>query len=143
MSTAELPKSRDAVAPDGSDVRVLVKCEGGSLAHFELASNEVSVAVTHRTLEEMWYFLSGNGEMWRRDELTGDESTVSVRSGVALTIPARTNFQFRSLGPEPLSAVGASVPAWPGTGDAQGRGEVDLVDGPWDATVASSLGEGG
>ena len=31
-----LPPARDAVAPDGSDVRVLLQLAGGSMAHFEL-----------------------------------------------------------------------------------------------------------
>ena len=60
-----LPEQRDAVAPDGSDVRLLLGLRGGGLAHFELAPGETSVAVHHRTVEEIWYFVSGRGEMWR------------------------------------------------------------------------------
>ncbi|MCL5005534.1 MAG: hypothetical protein M1404_03285 [Acidobacteria bacterium] len=36
FETKRLPLERDAVAPDGSDVRVLLKLKGGSMAHFEL-----------------------------------------------------------------------------------------------------------
>ena len=54
------------VAPDGSDVRVLLSLGGGSMAHFELAPGRVSAAVVHRTVEEIWYVLAGRGEMWRR-----------------------------------------------------------------------------
>lgn len=133
------PEQRDAVAPDGSDVRILVDCGGGSMAHFELASGEVSVAIAHRTLDEMWYFVGGHGEMWRRSERDGHEVTVPVSSGVAVSIPRHTHFQFRSNGPEPLAAVGATVPAWPGIGDIDGSGEVVLVDGPWEATVESGM----
>ena len=39
-----------ATAPDGSDVRVLLRLAGGSMAHFELAPNQTSIAVTHRTV---------------------------------------------------------------------------------------------
>jgi len=133
--TVRLPVERDAIAPDGCDVRVLVACDGASMAHFSLPAGETSVAVAHRTLEEMWYFVSGTGEMWRRAEDTGAEDTVEVAGGVALSIPRRTHFQFRSTGTEPLVAVGATVPAWPGIGDLSGRGEVYLVDGPWPPTV--------
>jgi hypothetical protein len=31
-----LPADRDAVAPDGSDVRILLGLKGGGMAHFEL-----------------------------------------------------------------------------------------------------------
>lgn len=54
---ARLPVKRlaihpDAVAPDGSAVRVLLATGRGSVAHFELAPGETSVAVAHRTVEE-------------------------------------------------------------------------------------------
>jgi mannose-6-phosphate isomerase-like protein (cupin superfamily) len=61
-----LPVQRDDVAPDGSDVRVLLRLRRGGMAHFELAPDQTSSAVTHRTVEEICFFLSGRGEMWRR-----------------------------------------------------------------------------
>ena len=42
-----LPGTPDAVAPDGSDVRVLLRLGRGSMAHFELAAGRVSRAVAH------------------------------------------------------------------------------------------------
>jgi len=139
MMARTAAKVRDAVAPDGSDVRVLVGCDRASMAHFELAPHQTSVAVAHRTLDELWYFLRGRGEMWRRSERTGDEETVAVHAGVALTIPSHTSFQFRSTSDEPLTAVGVTVPAWPGIGDMDGTGEATIVEGPWRPTVTSGL----
>jgi len=133
------PDAPDAVAPDGSDVRVLVDCAGGSLAHFSLASGEVSVAVAHRTVEEMWYFIGGSGEMWRKSERTGEEILLDVAAGMSLSIPNHTHFQFRSTGSEPLQAVGATMPPWPGIGDMGGAGEVYFVGGKWTATVRSGM----
>ena len=43
-----LPDTPDAVAPDGSDVRVLLRLGRGSMARFELAAGRVSRAVAHR-----------------------------------------------------------------------------------------------
>jgi mannose-6-phosphate isomerase-like protein (cupin superfamily) len=127
FSTKHLPMARDALAPDGSDVRLLLELKGGGLAHFELAPGETSVAVTHRTVEEIWFFLSGRGQMWRQQ---GDESeTVDVFPEVCVSIPLGTHFQFRSFGYEPLSAVGATMPPWPG------KGEAVTVAGPWKPTV--------
>ena len=94
---------------------------------FALPPGETSRAVTHRTVEEIWYFLEGRGEMWRRQ---GDrEEVVAVEPGVCLTIPLGTHFQFRALGDRPLSALGVTMPPWPGPDEAV------PVEGPWAATL--------
>ena len=116
FSTKRLPTPPDAIAPDGSDVRVLLALGGGGLAHFELAPGETSVAVAHRTVEEIWYILSGRGEMWRK--LNNHEEVVPVDPGVCITIPVGTHFQFRSFGYEPLAALGVTMPPWPGKGES-------------------------
>jgi len=127
FATMRVPAARTAVAPDGSDVRVLLGLAGGGMAHFELPPGETSTAVTHRTVEEIWFVLSGRGEMWRRQGAR--EEVVAVERGVCLTIPLGTHFQFRSLGDEPLAALGVTMPPWPGEGEAV------LVPGRWPATV--------
>ena len=86
------------------------------MAHFELAPNKVSKAVKHKTIEEIWYFLNGKGEMWRK--LRDQEEIVDVESGMCITIPVGTRFQFRSFGKESLSAIGVSMPPWPGDDEA-------------------------
>jgi len=125
--TMRLPVARDAVAPDGSDVRVLLRLKDGGMAHFELPPGQTSTAVTHHTVEEIWLFLSGRGEMWRRQG--GREEIVPVEPGVCLTIPLGTHFQFRSFGYEALGAVGVTMPPWPG------EGEATVVEGKWQPTV--------
>ncbi len=42
FDTMQLPDVPDVVAPDGSDVRVLLRLGRGSMAHFELAAGRVS-----------------------------------------------------------------------------------------------------
>jgi mannose-6-phosphate isomerase-like protein (cupin superfamily) len=127
FETKRLPATRDDVAPDGSDVRALLELTGGGMAHFELPPGQTSTAVTHRTVEEIWFFLSGCGEMWRQQE--GREEIVPVEHGVCLTIPLGTHFQFRSFGSEPLTALGVTMPPWPG------KGEAIVVQGAWEPTV--------
>jgi len=127
FSTRRLPPQPDAVAPDGSDVRVLLQLGGGSLAHFEFAPGQTSIAVAHRTVEELWYFVSGRGEMWRK--LKDQEEVVPVDPGVCISLPVGTHFQVRALGSEPLAAIGVTMPPWPGEGEAY------EVAGKWTPTV--------
>jgi mannose-6-phosphate isomerase-like protein (cupin superfamily) len=130
FDTKRLPAARDAVAPDGSDVRLLLGLGGGTMAHFELPPGRTSIAVTHRTVEEIWFFLSGAGEMWRKH---GErEEIVRVERGVCLTIPLGTHFQFRAVGTEPLAAVGVTMPPWPGDAEAV------IVQGIWSASSVST-----
>ena len=128
--TKRLPTRADVTAPDGSDVRVLLGAPAGGMAHFELAPGETSIAVVHRTVEEVWFVLRGQGQMWRR---AGDaEEVVELGPETCLTIPVGTPFQFRSTGSEPLSAVAVTMPPWPGEGEAVATG------GPWTPTVRGS-----
>jgi mannose-6-phosphate isomerase-like protein (cupin superfamily) len=127
FETKRLPVERDAVAPDGSDVRILLGLRGGGMAQFELSPGQTSTAVTHKTVEELWLFLSGRGQMWRRMEV--HEEVVAVEAGVCLTIPLGTHFQFRSFGYEPLVAIGVTMPPWPG------EGEATIVEGRWKPTL--------
>ena len=60
-----------------------------------------------RTLEGIWHFLSGRGEMWRW--LGCQEEPMPVEPGVAVTIPVGTRFQRRSFGCEPSGAVGVTM----------------------------------
>jgi mannose-6-phosphate isomerase-like protein (cupin superfamily) len=117
----------DAIAPDGSEVRVLCSTSRGSLAHFTLPPGAVSKAMAHHTVEEVWYFLSGCGQMWRRWHV--HDEIVDVEPGVAITIPVGAHFQFHSLSPEPLTAVGTTMPPWPGQDEAFAGG------GVWESTV--------
>jgi mannose-6-phosphate isomerase-like protein (cupin superfamily) len=86
MDTKTLSAQRDAVAPDGSDVRILLEVGGGGMAHFELGPCETAIAIKHRTVEEIWYFLTGRGQMWRM-AADGEESIVDVGPGVSISIP--------------------------------------------------------
>ena len=121
--TKRLARDADVLAPDGSEVRILCQTARGSMAHFTLPPGEISKAVAHRTIEEIWYIVSGTGRFWRQQESV--EETVGISAGTSLTIPIGTCFQFRNDGAEPLVAVGGTMPPWPGEDAAY------FVDGPW------------
>ena len=54
FDVTRLPIERDHIAPDGSDVQVLLDLDKAGLAHFEIGFHETSVGVAHRTVEEIW-----------------------------------------------------------------------------------------
>ncbi len=97
------------------------------MAHFELAPGKVTQAVTHRTVEEIWYCLAGDGEMWRKQDER--EEVIRLRPGLCLTIPLGTHFQFRSAQDSSFSAVAITMPPWPG------EGEAIRVEGRWRPSV--------
>jgi mannose-6-phosphate isomerase-like protein (cupin superfamily) len=125
-ATKRLPEEPDLLAPDGSEVRVLLALAGGSMAHFRLAPGQVSLPVRHRTVEEIWYVLSGRGHMWRSREAIQDVTELSA--GTCLTIPVGWSFQFRAMD-EGLDAVAVTMPPWPGAEEAE------VVPGLWEPTV--------
>ena len=123
FSTLPLPAERTVVAPDGSNVRVLLGLSTGTMAHFELPAGMTSSAVVHRTVEEIWFVVAGRGQMWRRQ---GErEEIVELVPGTCLTIPLGTHFQFRASAAEPVAVVGITMPPWPGADEAI------AVPGPW------------
>ncbi len=114
--TRQINGAPDAIAPDGSEVRLLAATARGSMAHFKLPPGQVSVAVAHRTVEEVWYFIAGQGRMWR--QLGGEDVVVKVSAGTSISIPVHTQFQFRCDSDVALEAVGVTMPPWPGQDEA-------------------------
>jgi mannose-6-phosphate isomerase-like protein (cupin superfamily) len=129
--TQFLGSALSVTAPDGSLVRPLCHITGlGSFAHFQLEPGEVAKAVSHATVQEIWYVVAGRGSMWRR-QAGGEPSVSELRPGVCLTIPLRTSFQFRSDGDDPLQVVAVTMPPWPAGSENEARPE----QGPWTPTL--------
>lgn len=114
--TKALPQGLNYLAPDSSEIRLLPDMNLGGLAHCTLPVGGVSSAVYHKTVEEIWYFLEGQGQVWRKKD--DREEVVDVVPGVSLTIPTGTRFQFRNTGNQPLRFVIATMPPWPGPDEA-------------------------
>lgn len=122
----ELPAEPDATAPDGSSVRVLLASPKGGMAQFEFPPSNTTPAVRHKTVDELWYFVTGRGQMWLSN---GGDEGFGVGPGVCVSIPVGVSFQVRSEGEAPLVVVGVTMPPWPG------EGEVEIVEGPWEPTL--------
>ena len=127
--TKTLGAAIDATAPDGTAVRLLLSLACGSMAHFELPPGAVSHAVTHRTVEEIWFVVSGRGAIWRHQGEV--ESIDPLGPGTSLTIPLGAAFQFRAEAGSALTFVAITMPPWPGMDEAV------AAQGPWAPTVAA------
>ena len=95
----------------------------GGICHCTLPPGKISKAVKHQTVEEIWYFLSGDGQIWR-DRL-GYEITELV-PGMSVSICPDTRFQFKNTGNDNLEFIITTMPPWPGEDEA-----VD-VEGYWE-----------
>jgi mannose-6-phosphate isomerase-like protein (cupin superfamily) len=105
----------DAIAPDGSEIYFrALDAERASLVEVVLRPGLTSRPVRHRTVEEIWVFLSGSGEVWLRSEDRAVDATRRVGPGETIIIPTGWAFQFRTLGKEPLRFLCFNSPPWPG-----------------------------
>lgn len=116
FETMTLKEKPDYLAPDGSEIRLLSALSHGGFCHCTLPPGKVSIAVKHKTVEEIWYFLEGEGEVWR--ELDGKGEATEVGPGYCLSIPTGAHFQFRNTGTGPLRFVITTMPPWPGPDEA-------------------------
>ena len=127
----------DDIAPDGSEIRLLVaEAEGitrASVCEVTLPAGAVSNAVWHRQVEEVWYILEGSGDVWRCPPgvQSGVARPVAVGPGDTLTIPTGWTFQFRASDEGRLRFLCVTCPPWSGPEEAQ----PDRANAYWTATV--------
>ncbi|MBC8280366.1 MAG: cupin domain-containing protein [Chloroflexi bacterium] len=114
----------DTTAPDGSEIRLLVTDTEGatksSLVEVTLAPGEVTRPVKHRTVDEIWYVLEGNGKVWRcpTDAAPETVAAVPISPGDALVIPTGWSFQFSAEDQNELRFLCHTTPPWPGEDEA-------------------------
>lgn len=105
-------------APDGSLIYLLGDEESGGLAECVLPPASATVPIHHRTVEELWYVISGDGEISRREGTLPPELT-KLAAGTCIDIGQRITFQFRNIGVElPLRMLLLTMPRWPGPDEA-------------------------
>src|SRR4051794_19672969 len=123
MQSREFPENADARSPAGAEIRYLMEGTAGNMIHSTVPPGQVNRATVHATVSEFWHVLSGQGEIWRRDE--SGEEVVALEPGVSIDIPTGTDFQYRCTGAEPLRFLCVAMPPWPGDAEAT------HIDGPW------------
>jgi mannose-6-phosphate isomerase-like protein (cupin superfamily) len=118
IEITDLP-SEYKTAPDGSRIYLLAEMSKGGLALCEILPGQVSLAHKHQAIEEIWYCIEGQGEVWRkRSDQEENPEPVLFRPGRSLTLPPGTHFQFRNTGDRPLRFLIVTMPPWPGPAEA-------------------------
>lgn len=97
------------------------------MVHALLHTGTTTHAVHHLTVEEAWFCVRGEGELWRKG--ADGESILHLHSGIECEIPLGTTFQFRATGDSPLEIVITTTPPWPGDHEAV------RTEGKWQPSV--------
>jgi mannose-6-phosphate isomerase-like protein (cupin superfamily) len=127
MKETHLPAEPDAKSPAGADIRFIMDGTTGNMIHSTVPPGQINRATVHATVSEFWYVLGGIGEIWRKDR--DEERVTRLEAGVSIDIPVGTAFQYRCIGPEPLTFICISMPPWPGDAEAT------HVSGLWPPTL--------
>lgn len=135
-------KSEDAKrhyrAPDGSEIWEMGAEDAGGLALCYLSPGLATIPVFHPAHLEIWYVLSGSGQLSRRPApgCPADDGrqpeVVDLTAGTCVDIPSGTTFQFRS-GDAGLRMLLLTMPR-----RADGAAVEDRPRCTWPPTVAPS-----
>ena len=123
MQTRPFPSAPDGRSPAGAEIRHLIDGETGGMIHSTVPAGQVNRAAVHATVSEFWHVLSGEGQIWRRDD--AGEETTDLRAGVTIDLPVGTAFQYRCTGSDALEFLCVTMPRWPGDAEAT------FIEGPW------------
>ena len=108
-----MPPRHSYQAPDGSYIWKLPDVRHAGLCKCILPADHISSAKRHKTVDEIWYFISGNGQLWRKRD--GEkEKVIDIECELSVTIPVGTHFQFKNTGDTDLVILIVTSPIWPG-----------------------------
>lgn len=127
MKEMPLPDLPDGKSPAGAEIRLLMESDTGNMIHGSVPAGQTNRAVVHVTVNEFWYVLEGQGEIWRKDH--EQERVTKLVLGISIDIPVGTAFQYRNVGTDFLRFICVTMPKWPG------HQESTYVEGIWKPTV--------
>ena len=114
-------------SPLGAYIKFIMDGQFGNVIHSTVPSGMTGRPCVFATIEEYWHVLSGEGEIWR--SLDGEAHVTSLIAGTSINIPNGTHFQYRNLGPDPLTFICTAMPPWPGDHEAK------PCEGPWTPSI--------
>lgn len=112
----QVSKEKPFISDDGSVIRNLTPMGNVQSVHCSLPKGGVIQASRHKTVEQIWYVISGEGEMWLKDQ-DGLETESKLAPGTAITVPLGYAFQFRNTGKKDLEIFIVNTTPWSGDGE--------------------------
>ena len=107
----------DEIAPDGSLIYWLRRNEYASTCLCVLPPGHQSLPARHPRLQELWYVMSGQGQLYRSSANGG--LPVALRAGVGVSIAAGEVFQFCAHRDSALTIHITTTPPWAGEHDVE------------------------
>jgi mannose-6-phosphate isomerase-like protein (cupin superfamily) len=104
VKTITVESAERGRSPLAARIRFLMDGPHGNMIHSTVPPGMVGCACHFRTIDEYWYVLSGEGEIWRSAP-DGHESITQLIEGVCIDIPLGTHFQYRCTEACPLSSL--------------------------------------
>lgn len=117
MKTTTVDTAERGRSPLGAYIRYLAEGPHGNMIHSTVPPAMVGRACHFRSIDEYWYILSGEGEVWRKAP-DGTETVTRLVPGTCVDIPLGTAFQYRCRGNVPLTFICTALPPWPGDDEA-------------------------
>jgi mannose-6-phosphate isomerase-like protein (cupin superfamily) len=105
MKTTNVETAERGRSPLGAYIRSLVDGPHGNMIHSTVPPGMVGRACHFRTIDEFWYVLSGEGEIWRSAP-DGHESVTRLIPGVCLDIPVNEALPGASAAPHGVASSG-------------------------------------
>ena len=128
MNIQTVSRDYDHLSPAGAEIRLLMHSLSADLVHCTLKKGAISKGVTHKTVSEFWYILSGTGALWRKDHHA--EYFNQLRAGIVVDIPIGVQFQYRCDPDEDLVFLCYTDPPWPGPEESS-----YIASPPWTSNV--------
>lgn len=102
----------DFVAPDQSECNYLVRGPRANCITATLKPHTVSAPQSHKSIDETWYFISGTGRMYLRNEYDNTVTKINTTPGTSVYIPCGNHFHFCNDGDDDQTAIITTLPQW-------------------------------
>ena len=134
----QLPDNPSYISPSGvTEIRTLPSFVEGEIVHARLPGGHPSTAARLNGCGEIFYILSGEGELWRR---TGPvEAVTQLRPGRCVTLPPGIDFQYRATS-ERMDFLVATAPRWQRSNWAEAERRYWQEDGTVGTPPQSAVG---
>lgn len=116
FTTANLATTTSFLSDDGSEIRPMPSIQGVESVHCRLPKGGAIQASEHRTVSQIWYVISGKGELWLKSHAK-KETVLPLQPGVAVTVPLGYGFQFHNTGEQDLDIFIVNTTKWSGAGE--------------------------